>query len=267
VRTVELRADIYSLGCTLWFLLTRQSPFTGLLAQTLAQQLQREPAWERVTHLPTAVRKLLRIMLRRDPAERPRNAAELQSAIQLCRGSLERRSTVLRKMRDGALRSVRRLWTHPHGRKAFGVGLLVLLFAGGVALMPEPNAGLPEPAVAVAEENASSSAAPDRAPAIAPPAEPAPSGALAERPSNQRPPLLLSSPGEDEVPQPVFFDDAPEPIASLGSDEDAAAPPVKAVAKKASPARMANQQAARRRESNPFVRVHRSVRDLLARVF
>ena len=62
-HTVDIRGDIYSLGCTFYYLLTRRAPFpTGSLMQKLMQHQQAEP--EAIEYLrpdvPAGVRTILR---------------------------------------------------------------------------------------------------------------------------------------------------------------------------------------------------------------
>ena len=82
---LDVRADIYSLGVTLWFLLTGRAPFAGSLATICHQHLTAPPPWDRLpVGLPAPVDRLLAHMLEKDPANRPQNAVELRREIDAC---------------------------------------------------------------------------------------------------------------------------------------------------------------------------------------
>lgn len=85
---IDTRSDIYSLGVTLWYLLTEKLPFVGqTLAEVREQQIgQPLPlAQLRAASVPAPVVRLLRDMLATARASRPQSARELLAALERCR--------------------------------------------------------------------------------------------------------------------------------------------------------------------------------------
>src|SRR6266478_4360654 len=83
---IDTRSDIYSLGVTLWYLLTGRTPFVGRTMEEIRSKQTRELPFEqlRSLHLPGQVIALLKSMLAPDPKDRPQTARELFSAVHSC---------------------------------------------------------------------------------------------------------------------------------------------------------------------------------------
>ena len=83
---IDTRSDIYSLGVTLWYLLSGKTPFAGrTLVEIRKRQLESLPLDHfDAEKVPAEVTGLLRWMLAVDPAERPQSARELLVAVNRC---------------------------------------------------------------------------------------------------------------------------------------------------------------------------------------
>ena len=79
--TVDIRADIYGLGCTFYHLLAGKPPFAHheTVWETMCAHLDEEPP--RLEGIPESVQRILDRMLAKDPGERFQTAAEVVSAI------------------------------------------------------------------------------------------------------------------------------------------------------------------------------------------
>jgi serine/threonine protein kinase/putative intracellular protease/amidase len=83
-RSADIRADIYSLGCTLFYLLRGAAPFAKMpLRETLTAHAvaDRRPLIGSLSHVPINLRGVLGKMLAADPADRYQTPAQLAKAL------------------------------------------------------------------------------------------------------------------------------------------------------------------------------------------
>src|SRR6476619_3378323 len=78
--SVDIRSDLYSLGVTLWVMVTGQTPFRGPSAEVMYKHQHAPLPRERLKDVPQPVVVLLEKLLQKDPAQRFQTPNELLKA-------------------------------------------------------------------------------------------------------------------------------------------------------------------------------------------
>jgi serine/threonine protein kinase/tetratricopeptide (TPR) repeat protein len=79
---LDTRSDLYSLGVTLWFLLSGKVPFSGNLAAVGGAHIWAPLPLQQLPSLPESVLKLLRSLLAKAPGDRPQTPTDLVDRIE-----------------------------------------------------------------------------------------------------------------------------------------------------------------------------------------
>ena len=94
---MDIRSDLYSLGVTLWVMVTGQTPFRGTSAEVMYQHQHAPLPLEQLKDVPQPVVVLLEKLLEKDPRQRFQNPTELLKAISMITGALDAGRRVTRQ--------------------------------------------------------------------------------------------------------------------------------------------------------------------------
>jgi serine/threonine protein kinase len=88
----DIRSDLYSLGVTLWEMLSGKPPFYGSATELMDQHQHVAPPFEKLRGIPEPILALLEVLLAKDPQQRFQTAARLQQALTKTRRAIASRS-------------------------------------------------------------------------------------------------------------------------------------------------------------------------------
>jgi serine/threonine protein kinase/tetratricopeptide (TPR) repeat protein len=103
--SVDIRSDLYSLGVTLWDMVTGQVPFRGTPVEVMYQHRDRSPPAEQIKSLPQPVVVLLEVLLEKNPDRRFQAPAELQDALEAVKGAVLSGRRMLKTIRVNVVAS------------------------------------------------------------------------------------------------------------------------------------------------------------------
>jgi serine/threonine protein kinase len=94
---LDIRSDLYSLGVSLWIMVTGQTPFRGPCAEVMYQHQHAPSPVEELEDVPEPVVVLLEVLLEKNPAQRFQTPNELLKAIPTVTGAIDARRRITRQ--------------------------------------------------------------------------------------------------------------------------------------------------------------------------
>ena len=91
---IDIRSDLYSLGVSLWQMLTGQVPFRGTTAGVMSQHQHAPLPVEELESVPQPVVSLIEVLLDKDPSRRFQTPAELLKAFPTISGAIDEGLTI-----------------------------------------------------------------------------------------------------------------------------------------------------------------------------
>src|SRR5271166_6330718 len=117
--SVDIRSDLYSLGVTLWEMVTGTAPFRGSSAEVMYKHQHAPLTRERLKDVPQPVVVLLEKLLEKDPAQRFQTPNQLLKAIPTITGALDADHRITRQSLQKTPSTASRVKTRkPPGRLA-----------------------------------------------------------------------------------------------------------------------------------------------------
>ena len=97
--SVDIRSDLYSLGVTLWEMVTGQLPFQGAPAEVMYKHQHAPLPLDQLKGVPQPVVVLLDILLKKDPTRRFQTPAELSKIMPMVRDAVDAGRSLMKTIR------------------------------------------------------------------------------------------------------------------------------------------------------------------------
>jgi serine/threonine protein kinase len=107
----DIRSDLYSLGITLWEMVTGKTPFRGAPGEVMYQHQHTPLPLEELEGVPQPLVVLLEALLEKDPGQRFQTPAELLKVIPTITSALGARRRITRKSLENVPSSASRVGT------------------------------------------------------------------------------------------------------------------------------------------------------------
>jgi len=102
---IDIRSDLYSLGITLWDMITGHVPYRGTPAEVMVQHRHKAPPIEQLKAVPQPIAVLQEILLEKNPKYRFQTPAELLEALESVKRAVRARRRMVKTIRVNVLAS------------------------------------------------------------------------------------------------------------------------------------------------------------------